>query len=66
MIVTSSNDGLESFQEGEEFLNKSCVVRPPGSARDLLALRGSRPNIGMETSKKVYKVMNSRNGDEKL
>ena len=53
-------------KEGELVLSKSCVIRPPGAVKDLLALRGSRPNIGPDTSRKVYRVMSSTNGDEKL
>lgn len=53
-------------KEGEEFLSKSCIVRPPGSTREKLALRGARPNIGPETSRKVYKYLTSLDGNEKL
>ena len=76
--VISSDPGFASIHRATEtysncFDEKSAIgllsgksVRPAGATKDSLALGSSKPSVGQETSRKVYKILSSTNGSERL
>ena len=76
--VISSDPGFASVHRATNtyancFDEKSAIgllsgksVRPAGATKDSLALGSSKPSVGQETSRKVYKILSSTNGSDRL
>ena len=60
--VKSYSNCLNDEKQAVELLSKKAL-RPNGSTKDSLTLGNKRPSVGVETSRKVFKVLTTLDPD---